>query len=149
MIFPALWASYRYLLRILIGSSPFLLLLWLVGVIALVLVFRQSFEKRSREKNSYTFCFLGFFLGEAASEVTVVILVSTGVAAATEALPFITAVTTALDDGAASLQGSLLILTGDIGAVWVTTIAGSDVVTMVVDTASSLDWLPHSLKRQN
>ena len=30
-----------------IGSSRCLLLLWLVGVIALVLVFRQSFENRS------------------------------------------------------------------------------------------------------
>ena len=47
MIFPALWASYRWLLGILIGSSRCLLLLWLVGVIALVLVFRQSFENRS------------------------------------------------------------------------------------------------------
>ena len=78
---------------------------------------RLSYEVSIREENSYTFCFLGFFLGEAASEFAVVILVSACVAAATEALPFITAVITALEDGAASLQGSLMILTGDIGAV--------------------------------
>ena len=47
VIFPALWASYRQLLGIVIGSSRCLLLLWLVGVIALVLVFWQSFENRS------------------------------------------------------------------------------------------------------
>ena len=34
--------------RFAIGSSRCLLLLWLVGVIALVLVFRQSFENRSK-----------------------------------------------------------------------------------------------------
>ena len=45
--FPALRASYRWLLGILIGSWSCLFLLWLVGVIALVLVFRQSFENRS------------------------------------------------------------------------------------------------------
>ena len=44
--FPALRASYRWLLGIVIGSSRCLLLLWLVGVI--VLVFRQSFENRSK-----------------------------------------------------------------------------------------------------
>ena len=45
-IFPALRASYRWLLGIVIGSSRRLFLLWLVGVISLVLVFRQSFENR-------------------------------------------------------------------------------------------------------
>ena len=100
---------------------------------------RVSYVVSIREENSYTFCFLGFFLGEAASEFAVVMLVSACVAAATEALPFITAVITALDDGVASVQGSLMILTGDIGAVWETTTAGSAVVTMAVDTASSLD----------
>ena len=45
--FPALRASYMELLGIVIGSSRCLLLLWLVGVIALVLGFRQSFENRS------------------------------------------------------------------------------------------------------
>ena len=47
VIFPAVWASFGSLLRIVIGSSRCLPLLWLVGVIALVLVFRQSFENRS------------------------------------------------------------------------------------------------------
>ena len=47
MTFPALRASYWWLLKIVIGSSHCLSLLWLVGVIALVLVFRQSFENRS------------------------------------------------------------------------------------------------------
>ena len=50
VIFPALRASYMYLLGIVIGSSRCLLLLWLVGVIALVLVFRQSFENPSTWK---------------------------------------------------------------------------------------------------
>ena len=45
--FPRFRASYRWLLRIVIGSSRCLLLLWLVGVIALVLVFQQSFENCS------------------------------------------------------------------------------------------------------
>ena len=44
---PSLRASYRWLLGIVIGSSRCSFLLWLVGVIALVLVFRQSFENRS------------------------------------------------------------------------------------------------------
>ena len=47
--FPALRASYRWLLGIVIGSSRCSFLLWLVGIIALVLVFRQSFENRSNE----------------------------------------------------------------------------------------------------
>ena len=45
--FPALRTSYRWLLGIVIGSSRCSLLLWLVRVIALVFVFRQSFENRS------------------------------------------------------------------------------------------------------
>ena len=45
--FPALRASYRWLLGIVIGSLRCLFPLWLVGVVALVLVFRQSFENRS------------------------------------------------------------------------------------------------------
>ena len=45
--FPALRASYRLFVGIVIGSSRWLLLLWLVGVVVLVLVFRQSFENRS------------------------------------------------------------------------------------------------------
>ena len=45
--FPALWASYSHLLEILIGLSSCLLLLWLVGEITLILVFRRSFENRS------------------------------------------------------------------------------------------------------
>ena len=52
VIFPALRASYRWLLGIVIGSSRCLFLvsclLWLVGVVALVLVFLQSFENRSK-----------------------------------------------------------------------------------------------------
>ena len=47
VIFPALLARYRYLLRIVIGSSHCQLPFWLVGVIALFLVFWQSFENRS------------------------------------------------------------------------------------------------------
>ena len=47
VIFPALRASYRWLLGIVIGSSRCSFLLWLVAVIALVLVFQQSFENRS------------------------------------------------------------------------------------------------------
>ena len=52
VIFPALRASYRWLLGIVIGSSrcSSRFLLWLVGVIALVLVFRQSFENCSMFK---------------------------------------------------------------------------------------------------
>ena len=53
VIFPALRASYRSLLGIVIGSSRCLLLLWLVGVIALVLVLRQSFENRSKGTNPW------------------------------------------------------------------------------------------------
>ena len=40
------------LLGIVIGLSRCLLLFWLVGMIALVLVFRQSFENRSRPRLS-------------------------------------------------------------------------------------------------
>jgi len=47
VIFPALWASCGKLLGNVIGSSRWLLPLRLVKVIPLVLVFRQSFEKRS------------------------------------------------------------------------------------------------------
>ena len=47
VIFPLLWASYRWSLGILIGSLRCSFLLWLVGVIALGLVFRQSFENHS------------------------------------------------------------------------------------------------------
>ena len=47
VIFPALRASYRWLLGIVIGLSRCSFLLWLVAVIALVLVFQQSFENRS------------------------------------------------------------------------------------------------------
>ena len=47
VIFPALRASYRLLLGIVIGSSRCSFLLWLVGVIGLGLVFRQSFENHS------------------------------------------------------------------------------------------------------
>ena len=39
VIFPALWASYRKLLGILISSSRCLLLLWLVGVIDMLFFF--------------------------------------------------------------------------------------------------------------
>ena len=46
-IFPALRASYRWLLGIVIGSSCCLFLLWLIRVIPLVLVFQQSFENSS------------------------------------------------------------------------------------------------------
>ena len=42
MDFPALWASYCWLLGILIGSSCSVLLLWLVAATTLVLVFQQS-----------------------------------------------------------------------------------------------------------
>ena len=47
--FPALQSSYRWLLGIVIGSSRYSFLSWLVGVIAFVLVFRQSFENRSNK----------------------------------------------------------------------------------------------------
>ena len=47
VIFPALRVSYRWLLGIVIGSPRCSFPLWLVEVIALVLVFRQSFENRS------------------------------------------------------------------------------------------------------
>ena len=51
--------SYRALSElqiIVIGSSRCLVLLWLVGVIALVLLFRQSFENRSNiDKRSHVF----------------------------------------------------------------------------------------------
>ena len=56
MIFPALRASYRSLLGILIGSWSCLCPLWMVGVIALVLVFRQSFENRSNTVSKHPFC---------------------------------------------------------------------------------------------
>ena len=46
-VFPALCACDRWLPAIPIGSSPCLLLLWLVRGIILVLVFRQSSENRS------------------------------------------------------------------------------------------------------
>ena len=50
--------DYRWLLGIVIGSSRCSFLLWLVGVIALVLVFRQSFENHSnlcwQDKNQRT-----------------------------------------------------------------------------------------------
>ena len=49
-LFPALGASYMYLLRILIGSLRCLRLLWLVRVITLVLVLRHSIENRSSYK---------------------------------------------------------------------------------------------------
>jgi len=62
------------------------------------------------------FCFRGFFLGEAASMFVVVTLASKGAAGADEAFPFITALVVTLDVGAASLEGSLLILVGDTGA---------------------------------
>mgnify|MGYP007094267740 CR=1 FL=1 len=53
-IFPALWAGdYRRLQRILIGLSRCSLLLWLVGVITLALVFRQSFKNRSINAELY------------------------------------------------------------------------------------------------
>ena len=44
--FPALWAFYRQLPRILIGSLDRLLLSWLVAVITLILIFRHLFENR-------------------------------------------------------------------------------------------------------
>ena len=47
MTFPALRESYRWLLGFVIGSLRCSFLLWLVRVIPLVLVFRQSFENRS------------------------------------------------------------------------------------------------------
>ena len=50
VIFPALRASYRQLLWTVIGSRRCLFVLRLVGVIALDLVFRQSFENRSKHK---------------------------------------------------------------------------------------------------
>ena len=43
----AVFPCFEYLLRILIGSSYCLLLLWLVGVITLALGFQQSFENCS------------------------------------------------------------------------------------------------------
>ena len=46
-IFPAFWASYAELLRNLIGSLRCLPLLWLVEVITLVFVLRDSIENRS------------------------------------------------------------------------------------------------------
>ena len=52
-IFLTLWASYKYVLGILIGSSPCSLLLWLVGVIILVLVFLQSLENCSNDIEDY------------------------------------------------------------------------------------------------
>jgi len=45
--FPALGASYMYLLRVLIGSLCNLCSLWLAGIITLDLVLRHSLEKRS------------------------------------------------------------------------------------------------------
>ena len=69
------------------------------------------------QEDSYTFCFRGFFLGDAASEIAVVTLASKDVAGVTATVPFITDVVTALNEGGASLLGSLLILTGDIGVV--------------------------------
>lgn len=69
------------------------------------------------QKYTNTFCFLGFFLGDAASPLAVVTLASKGVAGVDGMLPFITAVVTELDVGAASLEGSLLILFGDTGAL--------------------------------
>ena len=66
---------------------------------------------------TYTFCFLGFFLGDAASLLAVVTLASKGAAGADVMLPFITGVVTTLVVGAASLEGSLLILFGDTGAL--------------------------------
>ena len=48
--------------------------------------------------------------------LVVVTLASKGAAGADEAFPFITALVVTLDVGAASLEGSLLILFGDIGA---------------------------------
>ena len=81
---------------------------------------RIAWEKRGRRAgltyNTYTFCFRGFFLGEAASLFVVVTFASKGVAGAEEAFPFMTAVVVTLEVGAASLEGSLLILLGDTGA---------------------------------
>ena len=54
VIFPALRASYRWLLGIVIRSSRCSFPLWLVGVIAWVLVFRQSFENRSINHTPWT-----------------------------------------------------------------------------------------------
>ena len=45
----------RWLLGIVIGSSRCLFFLWLVRVIALALVFRQSFENRSNNNNDELF----------------------------------------------------------------------------------------------
>lgn len=98
--------------------------------------------------HTYTFCFRGFFLGEAASLLVVVAFASKGVAGAAGVFPFNTAVVATLGVGAASLDGSLLTLLGDTGAVWLT--AGcSVVVTLAVVTAAvSFDWLPESLRQQ-
>ena len=46
--FSGAMGELQVIARIAIGSSRCLLLLWLVGVIALVLVFRQSFENHSK-----------------------------------------------------------------------------------------------------
>ena len=47
-VFLALWATYKWCLGILFGSSRCSFLLWLIVVITLVLVFRQSFKNRSK-----------------------------------------------------------------------------------------------------
>ena len=71
----------------------------------------------SPDTHTYTFCFRGFFLGEAASLLVVVAFGSKGAAGAAGTFPFITAVVATLGVGAASLDSSLLTLLGDMGAV--------------------------------
>ena len=66
---------------------------------------------------TYTFCFRGFFLGEAASLLVIVEFASKGVTGAAGTVPFITAVVATLEVGVASLDGSLLTLLGVTGAV--------------------------------
>jgi len=75
-----------------------------------------QFDPRCAHTHTYIFCFRGFFLGEAASLFVVVTLASKGAGGAVETFPFITALVVTLDVGAASLEGSLLILFGETGA---------------------------------
>ena len=66
---------------------------------------------------TYTFCFLGFFLGDAASPLAAVTFANKGVEGAVVMVPFISAVVCAAGVGVPSLDGSLLTLFGDTGAV--------------------------------
>ena len=74
-------------------------------------------ESRIYKLFTYTFCFLGFFLGEAASPLAAVTFANEGVEGAVVMVPFISAVVCAAGVGVPSLDGSLLTLFGDTGAV--------------------------------